>query len=223
MNSITPTLFVFTITAYLVSIVSAMLLSFVHKKLNSAFGWSILIIHIMFGLMWLLTQMVIEVRSGLFNYFFVLYFCTGIILSSYWLWVRRHILIKIYSMIFLVSIIFFIISPSRVIGFVATGNYLTIDPERWNITQNYYLIEQEGIDEIASGHIRYKVVREMGFFHRTLKRNIDLPFIPERVELELLVKDSIIIFNSFNLKERARISVGLKSSPGKNEITRVIK
>jgi hypothetical protein len=82
--------------------------------------------------------------------------------------------VKIYFLMYLLSLPVFIAVPSRVLGFISSGNIQAVNPERIHLSENYFLVEQQLLSTAGSAR-HFKLVREMGMFHKTLARNIQLP------------------------------------------------
>jgi hypothetical protein len=118
---------------------------------------------------------VISKNSGTvqnFNIMFLLGVCAGLLSSGIYIRRNRWSLLRSYSILYLLLIPAFLLSPSKVVGFLGTGSIDQYDPVRIRIVDNYYLIEQIPITEVTSGNEMYKVVRDMGMFHKTLQRDI---------------------------------------------------
>ena len=173
-----PPLFILTITLYLVCSVASVVASFFAKNIPSRLINTVIIFHFLVLLFWFFIRNEIDtvLNPGTSNYLFLVLFCSGLLVAGNLLRKSYPIYLKIYFSLFLVSILVFIFSPSKVLGFIASGDISAINPKRYKIMESYYFIEQQSImrsnkDQNSS----FKVVREMGFFHKTLAREVLLP------------------------------------------------
>ena len=181
------TLFILSITCYLVSMVSTLIGSFFVKHIPARIIQSLLIIHLLIFITWIFVRNNNDSISepGVSNYFFLAFFCTGILCAGIIARMKYPVYLKLYFALFLLSLLVFFVSPSRVLGFISSGNIKAINPERIHISENYYLVEQQSILTGGSENIRqYKMIREMGMFHKTLARDITLPEGTDSVKMK---------------------------------------
>lgn len=190
-----PALFILTITCYLVSMAAALVVSFFSKLIPSRLINTIIIFHFLTLITWFILPAAENsiLNPVTANYFFLIFFCSGIICAGLILRKDYVIYIKIYFTFFIASIIVFIISPSRVIGFVSSGSFESINPRRIHISENYFFVEQSG-HKYSGDSARFKIVREMGMFHKTLAREIVLSDKTDSVKmLEFTENENIFI------------------------------
>lgn len=181
------TLFILAICSYLISMTSGLIAAFfvghIPKKLISF----IAIIHFVLLGVWLIIKNENETiyNPGLSNYLFLSFFCSGVFIAGIFLRSSFTVYLKIYFSVFLMSLLVFFISPSRVLGFIASGTFKAINPERFHVSENYYLVAQQE-STIMNNDISekpFKLVREMGMFYRTLCRDVLLPATTDSVHL----------------------------------------
>lgn len=88
---------------------------------------------------------------------------------------------KLYFGLFFLSVPVFVLSPSRFGGFLETGRLHNSSRDKFHLYQNVYLEAQRVTGNAPPGPPLYKVIREFGLFHKTLRRNIALPVLPDSV------------------------------------------
>lgn len=197
-----PALFILSITLYLVSMVASLIGSFFSRFIPSRLINTIIIFHFLSLIVWLILpkpddSLIMPVTS---NYFFLTFFCTGILLAGLILKGSYKPVFKIYFTLFLLSLVFFIVSPSRLIGFISTGKTDSYNPDRIHLSENYYLVQQNetGVAPHPDS-VYYKAVREMGMFHKTLLRDIALPVDYDSIQVDNSLQNeylSVTIFKN---------------------------
>ncbi len=173
-----PTLFIASISIYLVSLVTSLIGALFVKHIPERLVNTGMIFHVLVFLFWLVFKNEVETVSspGNSNYLFLSFFCSGILVSGLVLRMMYPIYMKLYFSLFLLSVVLFIASPSRVLGFICSGNINAISAKRIHLKENCYFIEQQSVKTNFADSLRaYKVVREMGIFHKTLTRDVALP------------------------------------------------
>jgi hypothetical protein len=180
------TLFILTITCYLLSLVATLTASFFARLIPGKLVNAAVILHVLFLISYLFAPGSTNPLSlpGWSNYLFIAFFCSGILISGVLVRKPYHLILKGYFLLYLLSAMVFIFSPSRMLGFIASGQPDSFNPPRYHIADNYYLVGQDRSGGSEQGNIAFKLVREMGFFHKTLTRNILLP--PATDSLKLL-------------------------------------
>ncbi len=207
-------LFIIAVTCYLVSVIAALTLSFFVKLIPSPFVVIMIVIHfIMLGCWFFLNN---YIDAGSINYFFLASFCLGILTSGIILRSGFPIYLKLYFSIFLLSLPVFIIAPSRVLGFIVTGNFTTANPQRFHLSGNYYLVEQQGTSTPSYGDtLFFKMVREMGVFHSTLARDIQLPRETDSVIILSNPDENPLWLRGYYLKEQHTDSFDIRVTNSK--------
>lgn len=180
------TLFILTITCYLLSLVATLTASFFARLIPARLVNIGMILHLLFLIAFIFipkNQNSLEL-PGSSNYLFLSFFCTGILVSGVLLRKTYHPVLKGYFALYLLSALLFIFSPSRMLGFIASGQPDSFDPPRFHIADNYFLVGQDRTSRSENIGVSFKLVREMGFFHKTLSRNIMIP--PETDSVKLI-------------------------------------
>ncbi len=199
-----PSLFIISITCYLLSMVSGLIAAFFIKHISSRFINTLIIFHILVFITWLFFRNDTDTLTdpGNSNYLFLAFFCSGVFTAAMLLRSVYPVYFKIYYGIYLLSLVVFVVSPSRVLGFVASGSLTAVNPARIHLSENYYLVEQQ--QSTGSGtETYYKVVREMGMFHKTLSRDVLLPADTDSVNLLDSNLNELIRIRVFYRKENS--------------------
>src|SRR5688572_6490228 len=126
------TLFILSITCYLVSMVSTLIASFFVKHISTRIIQATITIHFLIFIIWLFIRNNTDslTSPGISNYFFLAFVCTGILCAGVITRLQYPVYVKIYFAVYLLSLLVFFITPSRVLGFIASGNIKAINPER---------------------------------------------------------------------------------------------
>jgi len=187
-----PDIFILTLGLYLFCVVASLLFAIFHKKITDLWAVVFFILHIVLGIGFVVTELITDKQSG-FSVLFMFFFCCGILTAGLFIRRIKYKWIKLYSLIYLFSVVFFLVSPSKMVGFIATGQYDYYQPDRFHVFENIYLIEAVNLMDQGSTGTTYKIIREMGMYHRTIERNIDIPFNIKAVSLEKFQKDTLLI------------------------------
>ena len=78
-----------------------------------------------------------------YNYFFMIFICSGVILSGLSWRSKAPIPLKIYFSIFALTIPLFMFSPSMLLNFLLTMNYNSNNGPSFNIYQQYYPLTRD--------------------------------------------------------------------------------
>jgi len=199
-----PQLFILAITCYLVSMVAALVASFVVKQISPKLVYTLITCHFLLFICWILNRNAYDSVElpGSSNYLFLAFFCTGIINAGILIRSKYSLALKSYFAIYLLSLAIFLVSPSRVLGFIASGNLKSVNPTRYHVLDNYYLVEQQN-SSLPGEKKSFKLIREMGMFHNTLTRDIALPSTTDSVNC-LVPPDG----DNFNIRVYFKIASG---------------
>ena len=172
-----PTLFILSITLYLVCIVSTIILSFFYKVISPRLVNTVLIFHFLTIIFYFIfTGKNDSLQNpGTSNYLFLAFFCSALLISGLVLRMKYPVYLKVYISLFLLSVVFFIASPSRILGFISSGKPTGFNPKRLHLSENYFFVEQDVLNHSSLTSRSFKLVREMGMFHKTLARDVSLP------------------------------------------------
>lgn len=179
-------------SAYIISAMLALILAIVTKRFNP---YTLLVgtFHVLALLSFFLDKLFSYTDGASIT--FLGFFCTGLILFGLLIRVNVYILYKIYTALFVCSILVFVVKPSLVITFITQ----TEMPEEveFNLDDNLFLIKQDPLLKQSEGQHIYKVSKKLGSFHRTLARNIEFEKAFDSVQV-ITINDSIIKLNTFN-------------------------
>lgn len=176
-------LFIWAVTSYLLSLAGALLLSFFYRKLPPGFLKAFYFIHVSLLILWLVFSSTAHTLNepGNSNYLFLFFFCSGVLVSGLVLRGTASKLLKFYFAIYPLSAVVFLLSPSSLIGFIASGKPGAMETGSIRLYENIYLVSQQSALVPAVNSHAFKITREMGVFHKTLARDIILDFYPDSV------------------------------------------
>jgi len=228
-----PSLFILTISLYLLSVVSGLVAAFFVRQIPLKFIKSLIGVHFLLLIFWLVTRNEMDSISepGKSNYLFLGFFCTGIFNAGMLLRLKFPFILKMYYLVYLLSLVVFVISPSRVLGFIASGNYSASTGSRFHISDNYYFVEQQAISGSltnVTGMKSYKLVREMRMFYKTLSRDVLLPANTDSISLLDTNFTELVQVRAYFPVQDKRDSIDLKIEVGNhrddsNEIKQIRK
>lgn len=191
-----PNLFIVTITLYLVSLVATLVGAFFSRFVPARVINTLVIFHFLSLMFWVFMKNGDEtvLAPGTSNYLFLAFTCSGIFVSAILLRKEYPVYMKAYFFLFLLTLPVFLFTPSRLLGFIASGNPAAVNPVRFRLLSNYYLVELPGSVPDNS----FKLVREMGIFHKTLARNVVLPEGTDSVRLLDLLEDVSVSVRTYS-------------------------
>jgi hypothetical protein len=102
------------------------------------------------------------------NYFFMIFICSGVILSGLAWRSQAPKILRTYFSIFILTIPLFLLSPSRLLNFLLSMKFSTTTGPSFDLGSRFFLEKQHAATEKPS----YKVIRKRGFFHKTIQRDI---------------------------------------------------
>ncbi len=212
------TLFIISICSYLISMVGGLIAAFfvghIPKKVITWFA----IFHIVIFGVWLIIKNNDDTifNPGYSNIVFLLFFCSGVFIAGMFLRSSYPIYYKIYFSTFLLSLVVFIISPSRVLGFIASGSVKAINPARFHVSENYFLVAQQETKLMNTNKSLkpFKLVREMGMFYKTLSRDVLLPETTDSLHLLESNFDKLVTIRVYFYEESKADSLEMKINIG---------
>ena len=160
-----------TLSLYILSIALALILSIIRFK-KSIVSWKLIfIIHVLLFIVFLLLHYLFQAAVSS-RYFFLFFFCTGIISGGYLLRSDAPLLLRIYFSIYIGSIIVFISSPSYLVRAISLSNEKPNEIQVYRLTGNYFLEEEQMMKNIPDSAVTYKITQHFGVFHKTLSTNL---------------------------------------------------
>lgn len=121
-------------------------------------------------------------HTVVFNYFFLAFICSGIILSGLSLRSDLPKWMKLYFSGFALAIPLFIFSPSMLVNFLLTAKYTDSFGPRFDLGQRYFLETQNTV-MTSDSFPHYKLIRKKGMFHETIERDIVFRGILDSVKI----------------------------------------
>lgn len=183
-------------SVYIVSAMLALVLAIISKKLRRKWTVALGVLHILFLLAFIIFNYIIDsdVNSA---YYFLAFFSSGLLLFGLVIRNKFNILLKIYSSLFICSVLVFVVKPSLVLTFI-TQTAMPVEIE-YKLGDNMYLVKQDPLLKKERKEITFKVSKKLGSFHRTLARNIYFKNAFDSLNV-VSINDTTIIINTF-LKE----------------------
>ncbi len=163
--------FYIAIIFFITAVVSGVISMIVGKNISKQKFILFAAIHGMF-LFAFIASLILRKDSTAYNYFFLIYICSGIVLSGVAWRSSIFIGLKIYFSLFAITIAMFILSPSRLVNFLLTTKYIETLGETFHVTENYFL-ERQNSSMHADDMPRYKLIRKRGIFHSSLQRDLN--------------------------------------------------
>ena len=182
-------LLIITITAYIISIAACLILSIALRDIPLNKLRFPLLIHTFLIIIFCVVYM-IKPESPTLHYLLLSFFCSGLILAGLILRSNALIPFKIYFSLYLLSILFFLASPSHLFRYISYSWRNNDLFQAFHISSNYFLEEQQAMLNHNDDLTKYKVIQSFGVFHKTLARDIDFGY--------RLTNIKVILFNPSN-------------------------
>lgn len=211
-------LFISTLFFYLLSVVGCLLLFLFSRNITHNTSRSIVITHFIIGTGFFAFYLL---KFNIPSWIYLSFFCSGILMAGDVARKSFNKFIKAYFLLFLLTIPVFVISPSRIISLVAGKGFGNPAVGRHRIVDNLYLVRtSDPVDSI--GKYKYKLIKEMGFFHKTIARGIPSPENIDSITLHGNTGNDIggdlLIYHHMAI-DTIRLDK-FKIAPNRNQITR---
>ncbi len=156
---------------FIISVVVGLIVLIAGKGLKNEKFLLLVSIHIILLLAALASFAIKKHESGSANFFFMLFICSGLILSGL-VWrssVSKYF--RYYFSVFVATIPLFLISPSILMNFLLTAS-LTGTNEPLMHLEGRYFLEKQNISRNKKDGECYKLILKKGMFHQTIQRDI---------------------------------------------------
>lgn len=207
--------FYIAIICFICSLVLALILMILGKNYTASRFYLACSFHGIFLFAFLASLLLGKQDQGtiVYNYFFMLYVCSGLILSG-WSWrIPVALPIRIYFSFFILPFPLFLISPSMLVNFLLTMRYTdTLGPVH-SLGARYYLETQHSHSSQQAASF-YKLIRKKGMFKKMIERDINFGGNLDSVRV-------LDIQPEENLKLRAYISRVTLVSEDRDSVDRV--
>ncbi|MFN5323524.1 MAG: hypothetical protein ACK5C5_01250 [Bacteroidota bacterium] len=180
-------LFISSLFFYLLSIIGSLLLFLFNKHVGLTFTKVLIGLHLSAALAYFALRLLLPPCPSWISLFF---WCSGILLAGIVVRKQFHWTSKAYFLFFLITIPVFIVLPSRIVNMVGGKKFGNIGDDRYWLMDNYFIV-RTGEPLNDNGASSAKLVREMGFFHKTLAKNIPIPSKLDSVKLIGSIDDSL--------------------------------
>lgn len=212
-----PTLLILSICLYLMSLVASLLIGMASKRFSPTAIRIPIIIHF---LLLIIALLLYFLDVPIYHSFMLITFCSGLLISVWSLRKKEQALpIKIYFGLFLFSIILFISSPGKLFYLISGNIHHYKAEEKIDLQNNYFLIEQRSLFSIPSDSIPYKIVKQSGFYKKTLLRDVLVEDEIDEGRMILANEDTIVIEFSFKTKDKQ--IRGFKPGNQKNTLRKI--
>lgn len=166
-------IFYFSVVLYITSVITALVLMILGKNMGARKFFMLSAVHFGFFAVFLASLFFLKpaVDTPPLNYFFLLFVCTGVMLSGL-VW-RIHVPrpARFYFSIFIVTFPLFLFSPSMLVNFLLTARYTDTLGKVFPVSGNY-MLEPQNSWSTASDNNKYKLVRKQGIYRQTIARDI---------------------------------------------------
>ncbi|MFI5218816.1 MAG: hypothetical protein ACHQNT_04945 [Bacteroidia bacterium] len=204
-------LLITSIIVYILSLVTALVLMMVSKKIGMRWRNTAIVFHFLLLLFFLLAEL--KFMGSVFfdkkHILFLALFCSGIAISGFILRSRYRVLMKIYFGLFLASVLFFVYSPSKLISFI-TLQESNQSANEFHLTGNYFLVKQLSLIGQPNEISKYKIVERRGMFNKTLERDISFNGLIDSARVIQSDSNQIIVRGYFNSADSLDIRSDLK-------------
>jgi hypothetical protein len=188
-----------SLSLYILSVVAALVLAVTSKGSGQRRIKPLLIAHLLvftiFFVLYLSAAAAIYIQSA-----FLLFFCSGIWIAGVVIRSSERIFLKIYSALFLFSVLIFLVSPSRTVRFI-TFNWQPSASSKMKLSGNYFLEEEQLLLARPDSLVTYKITRQFGIFHKTLARNISFGTRVDSLSVLHFQPDSAVQLRAYYIKK----------------------
>ncbi len=148
--------------------------------------------------------------------------CTGVLLAGIFIRNRMVTVATIYFSLWLVSVGFFVYSPTRMLVAAYSGNLAVLQSEVLALGDNFFLTPQHIYAESASDSCTYKIYRKKGVIKATVMADIMLQARADSVCCASTLNDTLQFTAYYQVQGGLRdtLLVVPINEPKKNKITR---
>lgn len=222
-----PIVLITGISLYIISIVVSLILAVTVKKFSATGIRSFIIFHFALVVILIAALIASKFNDGLkayTSYFSIIAFCSGMALAGLILRSQSKLIMKIYFSIYLLTVVAFILSPSKLFSFIATGSVYSNSENKFNLHANYYLESQQSMIKTNKNEVKYKIYKKLGYFNKTVVRDIDFGSKIDSVKVLLFETDKNALLRGY-FSEGSRIDsadrmIDINKSLKKNTITK---
>jgi hypothetical protein len=163
--------FYLSLFVFILSLVTGLILMIAAKGLKREKFLLLSSVHGMF-LLAFLASLLLHGSASVYNYFFMTFICSGLVLSGIAWRSDAPGILRIYFSLFALTIPLFLFSPSMLLNFLLTMHYRGSNEPPLQVTGSYFL-EKQSVSKKMDDQPYYKLIRKKGLFHQTLQRDID--------------------------------------------------
>jgi hypothetical protein len=164
--------FYLSLFIFIATLVIGLILMIVGKGMSRERFLLLFSFHLIFLLAFLLSIILKKnYEVTFYNYFFMIFICSGVLISGLSWRSNSPTGIKIYLSVFILTIPLFLLSPSILLNFLLTMRFSSTTGPEYHLYDRYYLEIQNSTNE-ANVNPHYKLVLKQGLFHKTIQRNL---------------------------------------------------
>lgn len=206
-----------TIIFYILSLVSALLLSMSSEKIKKERLKQAIILHFVFFCTAIIIYFFAS-RDAIYHSLFLATICSGVAVSG---WAMRNkyvsVPVKIYFGSYLISILLFLYSPS-LLFYLISGNIEKFSAnQEIKLKENCYLVRQQSMLGLTDENVRYKVIEKYGIYNKTIIRNLNFTKKIDSVHIITFTNDTVILRGYLPTNDSS--DVGFKPGMKENTIT----
>ena len=187
--------FYIAIILFITSVIAGLIASIVGKNMPKEKFFLYAAIHGMF-LFAFIASLILRKDPAAYNYFFLIFICSGLFLSGIAWRSNSFIGLKIYFSLFVITIAMFILSPSRLVNFLLTTKYKDTLGESFLVRENFFL-ERQSSSMHAEDLPLYKLIRKRGLFHSTIQRDLNFNGKLDSIKILEFDKSSLSVIRGY--------------------------
>lgn len=189
-------LLIVSISLYIISIIASLIVAIAGQKISSLFLKVFSFAHFSFAFVLIILFLFTEANI-LSRWLILLFFCSGLIFSGIILRKINSRITKLYFLIFPVTLVLFIYSPTRFFKTIYTGEFKNLKSNSIALSNNYFLTEQDIFSETEKG-FNYKIYHKKGLINETVATGITTIEKIDSVEVLLLKPNDSLVFRIYN-------------------------
>ena len=206
-----------TIIFFILSLVSAVLLSMSSDKIKAIRFKQIVTLHFIV----LATTITIHFsaqHNTVYQVLFLVTVCSGVAISGWAIRTKSASrILKFYLGSYLISILLFLYSPSLLFYFISGNQEKYSANQEIKLKENCYLVRQQSMLSLSSENVRYKVIEKYGIYNKTLIRNLNFTKKIDSVHLIKFTADTIVLRGY--IPQHDSLDLGFRPGIKENTIT----
>ena len=162
--------FYLSLFVFIISLVAGLVLMIMAKGMHREKFLLLSSIHGIF-LLAFLASLILQRSESAYNYFFMMFICSGVVLSGLSWRSDSPQTLRIYFSVFALTFPIFLLSPSLLLNFLLTASFNKSTEQMLPLQGRYYL-EKQNISRKKEDIEHYKLILKKGIFHQTVQRDL---------------------------------------------------